>query len=100
MVDVTKTNLPKEVETDAVASAPKKRGRPAKKARATTADQPVRKSPLTKIFKNKDRKPMPIAHLKIPVGGSLTFPNSVARAFTEHDDKTKYYLKKGLLVIE
>lgn len=98
MVDVTKTNIPKDdsVKAGEVKASPKPKGRPKK---VTTKEEPVRVSKLTKIFTNKSRQNIHVGAFSLAPGESRTVINSVAEAL-KLNDRTKMYLKNKSLEIK
>lgn len=95
MVDIDKTNLPKDDSPKKVKAQSKSVAK-----RISTQDEPVRKSKLTKTFSNVSRNTIYIGSLAIPVGKQRVLPNAVADAFIENDYNTKLYLKNKALKID
>lgn len=99
MVDINKTNLPKDESF--IAPISKKQNALKKNVtRTATKDEPVRKSKLTTTFVNASRDPVYLGSLVIPVGGKRTLPNSTASAFIDNDFNTKHYIKTKALIVE
>ena len=99
MVDVNKTNLPKFEMTEETGKKPVSSKKQSTKLIPTSAE-PVRKSKLTKTFKNVSRDTIYIGSLGISPGKSRILPNAVADAFIESDYNTKLYIKNNALKIE
>lgn len=101
MVDVTKTNIPKDDSEKANGAADKaapkrKAGRPKK---VTTKEEPIRVSTLTKTFINKSRQNIHVGAFGLAPGEKRVVPNAVANAL-QQNDRTKLYLKNKSLEIK
>ena len=99
MVDVTKTNIPKDdtekANGEAVKVPPKRKaGRPKK----VVTPKPERVSTLTKTFENKSRQRIHVGAFGLEPGEKRIVPNSVANAL-QLNDRTKLYLKNKSLSI-
>ena len=102
MVDVTKTNIPKDDTVTANEAADKaasksKAGRP--KKRTTTKEEPIKVSKLTKQFVNKSRQRIHLGAFALEAGESKTVINAVANALVMNN-RTKLYLKNKSLEIK